>query len=93
MDGRYESRIKHAAYRLALSKLNNNRSAAERIGRRLIISLIAHRMIDELNHNVFDIVLAVCKKQDGLCMDVPAERYRLARAITVALHEADTQGQ
>ena len=45
-------------------------------------------MIHEPNHNVFDIVLAVCKKQDGLCMDVPAERYRLARAITVALHDA-----
>lgn len=41
----------------------------------------------------FDIILAVCKEQDGLCMDVPAERYRLARAITAALHEADAQGQ
>ena len=44
-------------------------------------------------YNVFDIVLAVCTEQDGLCMDVPAERDRLARAITVALHEADVQGQ
>jgi hypothetical protein len=88
MDGRYESRIKHAADRLALSKLNNKRGAAARIERRLIISLIAHRMIDEPNHKLFDIVLAVCKKQDGLCMDVPQERYRLARAIIVALHDA-----
>ena len=93
MDGRYESRIKHAAYRLALSKLNNERGAAARIELRLIISLIAQSMTDKRNHNVFDIVLAVCKQQDGLCMDVPAERYRLARTITVALHEADVQGQ
>ena len=46
-------------------------------------------MDDKSNYNVFDIVLAVCKEQDGLCMDVPAERYRLARAISAALHEAD----
>jgi len=50
-------------------------------------------MEDKSNYNVFDIVLAVCKEQDGLCMDVPTERYRLARAITVALYEADAQGQ
>jgi len=50
-------------------------------------------MEDKSKYNVFDIVLAVCKEQDGLCMDVPAERYRLARAITVALHEAHVQGQ
>ena len=46
-------------------------------------------MNDQSISNMFDIVLAVCKEQDGLCMDVPTERYRLARAITVALHEAD----
>jgi len=50
-------------------------------------------MEDKSKYNVFDIVLAVCKEQDGLCMDVPAERYRLARAIAVALHDADAQGQ
>ena len=37
-------------------------------------------MNDKSNYHVFDIVLAVCKEQDGLCMDAPAERYRLARA-------------
>ena len=50
-------------------------------------------MEDKSKHNVFDIVLAVCTEQDDLRMDVPAERYRLARAIAVALHEADAQGQ
>jgi hypothetical protein len=55
--------------------------------------LIHQNMDDKSDYNVFDIVLAVCKEQDGLCMDVPTERYRLARAITVALHEADVQGQ
>jgi hypothetical protein len=46
-------------------------------------------MNDNVNDSVFDIVLAVCEAQDGLCMDVPAERNRLVRAITAALHEAD----
>jgi hypothetical protein len=46
-------------------------------------------MDDQSNSNMFDTVLAVCKEQDGLCMDVPAERFRLARAITAALHEAN----
>jgi hypothetical protein len=59
----------------------------------VIISLIDQNMDDKNDYNVFDIVLAVCKEQDGICMDVPAERYRLARAITAALHEADAQGQ
>ena len=54
--------------------------------------LINQSMDDKPSYNVFGIVLAVCKEQDGLCMDVPTERYRLARAITVALHEADAQG-
>jgi hypothetical protein len=30
-------------------------------------------------------VLAVCEKQDGLCMDVEEERARLAHAIVAAL--------
>ena len=46
-------------------------------------------MNDQSISDMFDTVLAVCKEQDGLCMDVPAERYRLARAITVALYEAN----
>jgi hypothetical protein len=29
--------------------------------------------------------LAVCEKQDGLCMDVEEERVRLARAIAAAI--------
>ena len=39
--------------------------------------------------DVFDIVLAVCEQHDGLCMDVSAERLRLAFEITAALREAD----
>jgi hypothetical protein len=89
MDGRYESRIKHAAYRLVLSKPNNKRGAAARIECRLIISLIAQSMHDKANCTVFDMILAVCEQQDGLCMDVPQERERLAAAISAALHEAD----
>ncbi|MGO9685871.1 MAG: hypothetical protein ACLPTZ_25425 [Beijerinckiaceae bacterium] len=30
-------------------------------------------------------VLAVCEKQDGLCMDIEEERARLAHAIVIAL--------
>jgi hypothetical protein len=41
------------------------------------------------NNTVFDIVLAVCEAQDGLCMDEPAERKRLASAITTALRNAN----
>jgi hypothetical protein len=90
MDGRYESRIKHAAYRLALfSKLNNKRGAAARRERRLIISLITQSMHDKANCTVFNMILAVCEQQDGLCMDVPQERDRLASEITAALHQAD----
>jgi len=50
-------------------------------------------MNDEPNFNVFDIVLDVCKEQDGLCMDVAEERERLASAITDALHSADVLAQ
>lgn len=32
-------------------------------------------------------VLAVCEKQDGLCMDVEEERVLLARAIADALSD------
>ncbi len=46
-------------------------------------------MNDKPNDSVFDIVLAVCEAQDGLCMDVSAERRRLASAITTALYEAN----
>jgi hypothetical protein len=38
------------------------------------------------NHDlIYLAVLAVCEKQDGLCMDVEEERIRLARAIADAL--------
>src|SRR4051812_40935190 len=35
------------------------------------------------------LILDVCEAQDGLCMDVPAERRRLARAIAKALARRD----
>jgi hypothetical protein len=34
---------------------------------------------------IYPTALAVCEKQDGLCMDVEEERVRLARAIAEAL--------
>lgn len=39
--------------------------------------------LDEL----VEFILPVCEAQDGLCMDVPSERRRLARAIAAALHQ------
>ncbi len=50
-------------------------------------------MDDKTDYNVFDIVLAVCEEQDGFCMDVSAERARLASAIATALQEADVLAQ
>jgi hypothetical protein len=38
--------------------------------------------------DVLAIVLTVCEQQDGLCMDVAAERLRLALAITDELDKA-----
>jgi hypothetical protein len=35
-------------------------------------------------------ILAVCERQDGLCMDVPSERRRLARAIAHAITSSIT---
>jgi hypothetical protein len=31
------------------------------------------------------LILGICEAHDGLCMDVPAERRRLAQAIAIAL--------
>jgi hypothetical protein len=45
--------------------------------------------MDPDQFDVFAIVLAVCEQLDSLCMDVPAERLRLASAITEALREAE----
>ena len=38
---------------------------------------------------VFAIILTVCEQHDSLCMDVAAERLRLASAVTAALQEAE----
>jgi len=44
---------------------------------------IASMTCDEL----IEFILCVCEAQDGLCMDVPSERRRLARAIVGALYQ------
>jgi hypothetical protein len=31
-------------------------------------------------------IVGICDAQDGLCMDVPSERHRLARAVGTALY-------
>jgi hypothetical protein len=49
-----------------------------------------------MDTDLFDalaIVLDVCEQHDSLCMDVSAERLRLASAIIDALHEAELLAQ